>query len=152
MLCWSNQYIGIAIPSYIKIRVIVVWYYRILLWVHIHIDTDSCCMRGIYHSDLVYVRHVLACGVIVIWTICDCSTVLVSHSLPMLILARACMGIGEGVVMPSLHSWWVFSIRKEYACGCNFLWISSGNDTVINALSVDIEDDWRLEANGIIFS
>ena len=151
MLCWSNQYIGIAIPSYIKIRVIVVWYYRILLWVQ-GTYWHRFLLRGIYHSDLVYVRHVLACGVIVIWTICDCSTVLVSHSLPMLILARACMGIGEGVVMPSLHSWWVFSIRKEYACGCNFLWISSGNDTVINALSVDIEDDWRLEANGIIFS
>lgn len=49
------------------------------------------------------VKRVLLIGIIV-WTVCDMSTILVTNSVILLFVVRAGMGCGEGVMMPCLHN------------------------------------------------
>lgn len=79
-----------------------------------------------YLASRIGVKSVLAIGVIV-WTVFDCSTIFVSHDIRFLMIVRACMGCGEGVVMPSLHrfaaNWFPVSERSTLVAV-----ISSGSD------------------------
>ena len=72
------------------------------------------------------VKQVLGIGVVV-WTVCDTSTIFVVHSVPLLFVVRALMGCGEGVVMPCLHkfatNWFPVSERSTMVA-----LISSGSD------------------------
>ena len=88
-----------------------------------------------YWSSKIGVKWVLAVGVFV-WTICDAFTILVYKSLPLLILVRAAMGCGQGVVMSSLHifaaSWYPLSEQTTLVA-----FASSGTDIgTITALLV----------------
>ncbi|VEU37428.1 unnamed protein product [Pseudo-nitzschia multistriata] len=53
-------------------------------------------------ASRIGVKSVLGVGVVV-FTVFDCSTIFASRSIGLLVVVRACMGCGEGVVMPSLH-------------------------------------------------
>ncbi len=121
-ICYADRTnIGIAAPSFVnnvgdRGVVLSAFFYGYIL---------TQIPAG-YMASRVGVKKVLGVGVL-IWTLCDTSTILVSHSIPLLFIVRACMGCGEGVVMPSLHrfatNWFPVSERSTMVAV-----ISSGSD------------------------
>jgi sugar phosphate permease len=93
------------------------------------------------------VKSVLALGVVV-WTICDASTTLASRSLWPMVLVRAGVGCGEGVVMSSLHifsaNWFPMSEQTTLVA-----LVTSGSDlgTILSLLLspwlVKVTDQWQ---------
>ena len=136
-ICYADRTnIGIAIPSFVaekKDRGIVLssFFYGYIL----------TQLPAGWWASRVGVKMVLAIGVI-LWTICDTSTVLVSHSIPLLILVRAGMGCGEGVIMPSLHrfaaNWFPISERSTLVAV-----ISSGSD--LGTISALLLSPWIMK-------
>mmetsp|Transcript_11208 Transcript_11208/g.20508 ORF Transcript_11208/g.20508 Transcript_11208/m.20508 type:complete len:426 (+) Transcript_11208:221-1498(+) len=122
MICYADRTnIGIAAPSFLpdpgdRGLILSSFFYGYILT---QIPASFWAVR---HG----VKAVLVTGVIV-WTICDVSTIFVSESIPRLVIVRACMGAGEGVVMPSLHhfaaNWFPSSERSTLVAV-----ISSGSD------------------------
>jgi len=121
-ICYADRTnIGIAVPYFLEDRagrgiVLSAFFYGYIL---------TQIPAGFWASQ-IGVKNVLAIGVVV-WTVCDVSTVLVSNSIPWLIFVRALMGCGEGVIMPSLlrfaTNWFPLSERSTLVAV-----ISSGSD------------------------
>lgn len=138
-ICYADRTnIGIAIPSFVaekKDRGIVLssFFYGYIL----------TQLPSGWWASRVGVKLVLTIGVIV-WTVCDTSTVLVSHSIPLLILVRAGMGCGEGVIMPSLHrfaaNWFPIAERSTLVAV-----ISSGSD--LGTISALLLSPWIMKVS-----
>ncbi len=121
-ICYADRTnIGIAIPIFVSNKgdrgvVLSAFFYGYIL---------TQIPAG-YLASRIGVKAVLGVGVVV-WTLFDTSTILVSHSIPLLFIIRACMGCGEGAVMPSLHrfatNWFPVSERSTMVAV-----ISSGSD------------------------
>jgi sugar phosphate permease len=139
-ICYADRTnIGIAVPSFVPDKgdrgvVLSAFFYGYIL---------TQIPAG-YFASRIGVKSVLAIGVIV-WTVCDSSTVLVSDSLPLLVVVRACMGCGEGVIMPSLHrfaaNWFPVSERSTLVAV-----ISSGSD--LGTIAALFLSPWILKATG----
>ncbi|KAL9187695.1 hypothetical protein ACHAXT_006073 [Thalassiosira profunda] len=143
-ICYADRTnIGIAVPNFVPDKgdrgvVLSAFFYGYIL---------TQIPAG-YWASRVGVKKVLAIGVVV-WTICDTSTALASGSLSALVLVRAGMGIGEGVVMPSLHrfsaNWFPESERSTLLA-----FVSSGSDlgTIVallfSPLILKVTGKWQL--------
>jgi sugar phosphate permease len=130
-ICYADRTnIGIAAPSFVPGEgdrgiVLSAFFYGYLL----------TQIPASYLASQHGVKAVFGTGVLV-WTLCDVSTVAVSHSIPLLCLVRAGMGCGEGVVMPSLHRF-AASWFPEHETSTLVAIVSSGSDLgTITALLV----------------
>ena len=140
IICYADRTnIGIAVPSFLPDKadrgvVLSAFFYGYIL---------TQIPAGFWASK-VGVKTVLMWGVVV-WTLFDTAKVLVPHSLPLLVLVRAGMGCGEGVIMPSLHRfavhWFPSSERSTLVAV-----IASGSD-LGTILSLFLSP-WILKATG----
>ncbi|TMW56628.1 hypothetical protein Poli38472_006638 [Pythium oligandrum] len=130
-ICYADRTnIGIAISAFVDTKdeqgqVLSAFFYGYLL----------TQIPGGYLAARFGAKRVLLTGVVV-WTLFDLMTVLVSQCLPCLFLARIGMGIGEGILFPCMHqisgAWYPLQERSRLVS-----FVSGGSDLgTITALIV----------------
>ncbi|DAZ94548.1 TPA: hypothetical protein N0F65_002200, partial [Lagenidium giganteum] len=122
VVCYADRTnIGIAIPAFVhekdeQGRVLSSFFYGYLI----------TQVLGSLVASKIGAKRVLIAGVLC-WTLFDLSTILVYKCATCLFLARAGMGLGEGIVFPCLHqiaaAWFPLHERSR-----SMALVSSGND------------------------
>ncbi|KAJ0411017.1 hypothetical protein ATCC90586_003619 [Pythium insidiosum] len=121
-ICYADRTnIGIAIPAFVDDKaqqgqVLAAFFYGYLL----------TQLPGGFLAARFGAKPVLLAGVVV-WTLFDLATVLVSGWLPVLCLARVGMGLGEGILFPCMHqlasAWYPSAERSRLVA-----FVSGGSD------------------------
>ncbi|KAF1328277.1 Sialin-like protein, partial [Globisporangium splendens] len=139
-ICYADRTnIGIALPSFVDSKeeqgeVLSAFFYGYM----------ATQILGGYFATKLGAKTVLLTGVVV-WTLFDLSTIFVSRCAWCLFLARAGMGLGEGILFPCMHqlsgAWYPLQERSRLVA-----FVSSGSD--LGTITALILSSAILEASG----